>query len=71
MKPPKTLTKYDDSTLAGSKLIQLALEKILCCKPGIKIRWSVTINYWSDDWTDPEKTKDMTVIPTQGSFSNA
>ena len=71
MKPPKNIEKYDSSTLAGMKLVQLALEHVFGCKDGVKVRWSLTLSYWNDDWVDPEKTKDMKVIPRTATFSNS
>ena len=71
MKPPKNIAKFDSSTEAGMKLMHLALERIFGLKDGVKVRWSLSVSYWSDDWTDPEKTKDMKVIPTQASFTNS
>lgn len=70
MKAPKNMAKYESSTLAGMKLLQLALEKIFGCKDGVKVRWDITVSYWNDEWTEPEKTKDMKVIPCSGRFSN-
>ena len=70
MKPPKTIAKYDTSDVAFHKLVNLAVERVGGLKPGIKIRWSISLSYWSDDWAAPEKTKDMKVVPTQSSFSN-
>lgn len=71
MKPPKNIAKYDSSLMAGMKLMHLALERIFGCKDGVKIRWSISISYWHDDWADPEKSKGWgPAIGTQSSFSN-
>jgi hypothetical protein len=70
MKPPKNVAKYESGLVAGMKLLSLCLEKIFGARDGVKVKWSITVYYWNDDWTDPEKTKDMKVLPLSGSFSN-
>jgi hypothetical protein len=70
MKRPKNIAKYEESLHAGMRLIHFALQQIFPLKPGIKVKWSITISLWSEDWLDPEKTKDMKVLPMSSTYSN-
>lgn len=72
MKPPNTLDKYESSVSAGAKLVQLALDHVIGCRDGVKVRWSLTISYWHDDWSDAEKLKalERPVITRNLSMSN-
>jgi hypothetical protein len=71
VRPPKDLNKYQTSLIAGIQLINLALRQILCTDDMVK--WSITVSYWNNDWTDKEKmAQDKRVaIHTRGTFSNS
>jgi hypothetical protein len=68
VKKPKDTDKYIDPRLAAMQLISLAMEKILCAKDGIEVRWATTISYRYTDSFDQTGKK---VLPMSGSFSSA
>ena len=67
MKVPKDIAKYMPSYVAGIRLIDLALQHILC-RRDVRVRWQLKL--WS--YYSPEAIKNSKAIalPTCGTFSS-
>lgn len=67
MNPPKDLNKYIPSWVAGIRLIDLALQQILC-RRNARIKWKLELSiYYSPD--DLKNSKEI-AIPTRGTFGS-
>jgi hypothetical protein len=67
VKPPKDIAKYIPSWVAGIRLIDLALQQILC-RRNAHIKWELKLFiYYSPE--DIKKSK-ATVLPVRGTFSS-
>lgn len=65
MKPPKDLSKYLSSHLAGLRLMHLALDRVAGLKPSWRVKWTLSVSYWCDD---PDPT--VKIIPRQMSWDS-
>lgn len=67
MRPPKDLTKYIPSWVAGIRLIDLAVKHVLCRRDA-RIKWSVTILLYYPPGII--KNSKAVALPTRGTFGS-
>lgn len=55
-KPPKDIHKYISPFTAGARLISLALDRVLCCRPHVRVKWELKLSYYyAPDYKDHPK----------------
>lgn len=67
MKVPKDISKYMPSYVAGIRLIDLALQQILC-RPNARIKWQLKLHIYYPP--DALKNSKAVAVPTMGTFGS-